>query len=177
MNTEQIEEIERKISQIYTSSNNEDLQKNELPRQAVILVGYSEMYLAAAKVIEANHRLILPRLQMTGQAIELLLKACIAGCNHKPPREHDLIILCKSCVNYDYFLSEADIAFIFHLNHHFYKDVVTKTKYKSRYPTGNNEQVGGVCPEVEKFQDIFDKLKMQMINNIGVEYFNNMDMS
>ncbi|MCG7947082.1 MAG: HEPN domain-containing protein [Candidatus Thiodiazotropha taylori] len=171
MNTDQIEVIERKISQIYTSCNNEDLQKNELPRQAVIMVGYSEQYLAAAKVIEANLHLILPRLQMTGQAIELILKACIAGCNQTPPHDHDLIKLCKRCVNYDYCLSEADVAWIFHLNHHFYKDVVTKTKYKSRYPTGSIEPVGGVCPEVDKFQDILDKLKKQIINNIGVEYF------
>jgi HEPN domain-containing protein len=120
MNIEKLEEIERKISQIYMNRGDEDLQKIELPMQAVTLVRYSEHYLAAAKAIEDNHILILPYLQMAGQSIELLLKACLAGLNEKPPHEHDLIKLSKRCVNSGYCISESDIAWIVHLNQHFY---------------------------------------------------------
>ena len=51
---------------------------------------------------------------------------------------------------------------IVHLNHHYFRDLDTNTKYKVRYPTNNAERLGGVVPEVYRYKEVLKSLTKQM---------------
>jgi HEPN domain-containing protein len=158
-----IDEIESTISNIYQSTNSDQNQEIPLVLQARRFVIYSRDYLAAAQVInDARPQCILPMLQLVGHAVELSMKACIAISNVKPPHGHDLVDLSRQCVKLGFRLNRNEIAAIVHLKHHFFQDLATGTKFKMRYPTTYNEQVGGVVPRIETFLSITESLKEQV---------------
>ena len=120
-------------------------------------------FLSSAEIIEReapqNWR---STVQNTGHAIECLFKSCLLSRGVKPPFGHDLIELYRAISNQGFQLEEAQIAMIVHLNHHYYRDLDTNTKYKARYPTSNSERLGGVVPEVYRYNEVLESLIRQM---------------
>jgi len=119
-------------------------------------------YICAAAIIENNgFQHYLPQIQLTGQAVELALKSCIASVGIEPPRGyrgHDLVALYRTVQAHGFEIEEREFAAIVHLNHIFFEDLSTDTRYKSRYPADNNENLGGVVPKNEVYDAIVKKL-------------------
>ena len=63
--------------------------------RARILCSYAKEYASAAAVLESSGpQHILARTQLTGHALELAMKACVAAAGKEPPRGqegHDLV--------------------------------------------------------------------------------------
>ena len=97
-------------------------------------------------------------LQMTGQAIESSLKACLAAAGTTPPREHDLVKLYRLVEKLGFQLDDSDKAALVHLNHFYFQDLATTTKHKARYPTNKSENLGGAFPSNATFVSIIDSL-------------------
>lgn len=126
-----------------------------LPLQAQQYAHRASEYIGAASVLEAHgpsHWLATA--QLTGQAVELSLKACLASASIAPPRGrdgHDLVNLCKKVQEAGFALSDPDFAAVVHLHHQYFRDLATGTKFKSRYPSGRNERLGGAMPTNSTF--------------------------
>jgi len=104
-------------------------------------------YLIAASILDKRGlQFINPKLQLTGHAIECSMKACIASVGVKPPNKHDLVQLYKVIEKHSFHLDNRLQAMIVHLNHHYYQDLRTGSKFKLRYPTENSERKGGAIP-------------------------------
>ncbi len=141
-----IENTQNKIKKLYefTSEPSFSIPK-EL--QAYELAHIAIEFLAAASILEKKrHHLINPQLQLTGHAIECSMKACIASVSAKPSNSHDLVKLYKIIENNGFRLEDRLQAMIVHLNHSYYQDLRTGTKFKLRYPTETSENSGGTYP-------------------------------
>ena len=104
-------------------------------------------FMTAASILDNKGPLFTnPKLQLTGHAIECSMKACIASVAVKPPNVHDLVQLYKVIDKNGFHLDDRSQALIVHLNHHYYQDLGTGTKFKSRYPTATSERSGGSIP-------------------------------
>lgn len=155
----EIDEIERKVANLYRSNTNQPTVEIPPTLQVVSFISFSKGYLSAAEAVEKEiPQCWLPIRQLLGQSIELSLKACIASQGRKPKHGHDLIKLLRDCEQYGLNLESRDIALIVHLNHFYFKDLATETKFKSRYPTKGDETLGGVVPNVEEFKVVVGKL-------------------
>ncbi|MES9828416.1 MAG: HEPN domain-containing protein [Candidatus Thiodiazotropha sp.] len=158
----EIDEIERKISELYDSVPEQILIDVPFSLQFEAWMSFSKSYLSAAAVVENEKpQNWLPIRQLLGQSIELALKACIFAEKETPGHGHNLIELIRICDRKGYKFKSFDIAAIIHLNHFYFKDLSTESKFKSRYPTNNNEALGGVVPEVKKYASIVDALQKQ----------------
>jgi hypothetical protein len=137
----------------------------EVPRTAQVIqwVSFANDYIAAASLIDeyAHHRLWLPRMQMTGQAVESALKACVVSAGLKVPVQHDLGALCDLAVSLGFELSDPDLAAVVHLTHLYHEDVATGTRYKTRYPTLHTEALGGAVPANSVYVSIVRTLSVQ----------------
>ena len=140
-------EIQERVRQMYEAAY-EPSAKLPLAVQAMELLAFARTYAAAATLVaeHADH-LWLPRLQLTGQAVELALKACLAASESPPPAEHDLVMLYSLAAEHGHLLSEFEQAAIVHLAHFYHQDLATETKFKSRYPARTAEQLGGAIPD------------------------------
>jgi len=49
------------------------------------------------------------------------------------------------------------------LNHIYFEDLATKTKFKSRYPTNTNEEISAVVIDLKEYQVIVEKLHEQIL--------------
>jgi hypothetical protein len=156
--------MHEKITAIYKTIEN---QKISIPPvvQVEMWVSFARQYMTAATLI-ANQlpHLMLPRLQMTGQAIESVLKACLVAARVESPNHHDLVRLYELTERHGFKLDPFAIAAIVHLNHFYFQDVATRTKYKMRYPTEKMEHLGGAMPENSTFVSIVQILCEQAIN-------------
>jgi hypothetical protein len=104
-------------------------------------------FLTAASILDKKGpHLIGPKLQLTGHAIECSMKACIALVGAKPPNKHDLVQLYKIIDKHGFHLDDRLQTMIVHLNHHYYQDLGTGSKFKLRYPTETSERSGGAYP-------------------------------
>ena len=83
---------------------------------------------------------------MTGQAVESALKACLTSAQTEPPKHHNLVQLYDLASKHGFTLGDPDLAAIVHLRHFYFRDVATGTRYKTRYPTEQMEQLGGAVP-------------------------------
>lgn len=141
-----IEKVQREIKKLFELNNKNSYQ---IPKemQAFSWACIAIEYLTAASILEQKEpHFTLPKLQLTGHAIECSIKACIASVGAKTPKEHDLVKLYKIIEKHGFHLDDQYQAFICLLNHYYYQDLGTGTKFKSRFPPKNSEGLGGPIP-------------------------------
>jgi hypothetical protein len=156
-----IRRIQQKIQKIYQTIEE---QKIIVPTalQVVQWVSFAEEYISAASIVdkEAPHY-VLPRLQMTGQAIESALKACLVAAHVDTPNSHDIVQPYELASKHGFHLGDLDLAAIVHLGHFYFQDLATSTRYKIRYPTVETERLGGAVPTNSTFVSIIQSLSEQ----------------
>jgi hypothetical protein len=153
-----IEAILKEIEKLYEHSNGTTIDV-PLKLQARQLGYFARDYIGAASILERHTpQHWLPILQLTGQAIELSLKACLASANSVPTLGHDLIDLYRRAASLGFELDAPKFAAIVHLQHLYFKDLATGTKYKARYPTKQDEGLGGSVPTNSTFTSVVDAL-------------------
>ena len=87
-------------------------------------ISFADDYIAAASIIDAQvPQRWLPRLQMTGQAVESALKACLTSAQTEPPKHHNLVQLYDLASKHGFTLGDPDLAAIVHLRHFYFRDV------------------------------------------------------
>jgi hypothetical protein len=102
-------------------------------------------YIAAATVIEESEpQRLLPRLWLTGHAVETALKAylCARGLEWHGTNGHDLIGLLKLADQAGVEVADRDVAAIAHLHHIYYEELVAaeagnERRFYARYPRGS----------------------------------------
>jgi HEPN domain-containing protein len=100
-------------------------------------------------------------LQLTGQAVELALKGCLAASAVVPPIGHDLVNLVRQVQSHGFELDSSMCAAIVHLQHFYFQDLATGTKFKTRYPSAQFERLGGAVPSNSTFGHIVTVLSNQ----------------
>ncbi len=156
-----IERIRRKIERLYEGFKE---PKVNVPLAARVSqwISFAKEYIGAASIVEKETpQYWLPVLQMTGQAVESSLKACLAAANTDPPNHHDLIELYRRAAELGFQLDDSHLAAIVHLRHFYSQDLSTKTKFKTRYPTKQAERLGGAVPSNSTFVSIVHSLVEQ----------------
>ena len=152
------EEIQKKLEKLYERKGPATVDI-PLELQAKELGSFARDYIAAASILEREaSQHWLPLMQLTGHAVELSLKACLASANSAPPIGHDLIKLYRKVEKLGFKLDGPKFAAIVHLQHFYFEDLSTRTKYKARYPTKQNESLGGSVPSNSTFTSIVDSL-------------------
>jgi len=125
-------------------------------------------YIAAASVIEREGpHLWLPMLQLTGQAVELALKACLAATQDSLPVGHNLVSLVRQAQARGLVLDSPMCAAIVHLQHFYSQDLATRTRFKARYPSTKVEHLGGAVPSNSTFTTIVTALLDQAKQRTG----------
>ena len=153
-----IERIRRKIERLYEGFE-EPKVNVPLALQVRQWISFAKEYIGAASILEKEApQYWLPVLQMTGQAVESSLKACLAAANTDPPNHHDLIQLYTRAAELGFELDDSDLAAIVHLRHFYFHDLSTNTKFKTRYPTKQDERLGGTVPSNSTFVSIVHSL-------------------
>jgi HEPN domain-containing protein len=160
---QRILEIQAKLKQAHASN---DRPVKDVPPeiQSLSLVTYAQDYLRAAdRVANPELTTALPLLQLTGQSVELALKACLAAAGQEPPRKHDLVSLYILAESLGFSLKdEMHLAALAHLNHWFSADLITETRFKSRYPPPGTEGIGGSIPPHAVYREIISSLCEQV---------------
>ncbi|MEX2374373.1 MAG: HEPN domain-containing protein [Dehalococcoidia bacterium] len=130
--------------------------------QAHLLGHFARDYVAAASILEQEGpQHYLPALQLTGHAVELALKACLASREVPVPHGHDLLDLYDRVEGNGFRLDEAQYAAVVHLQHFYFRDLVAQTKFKSRYPAMSTERLGGAVPSNAMFGSVVASLLQQ----------------
>jgi HEPN domain-containing protein len=159
------DDIQERIEALYAGSEGPAVEV-PLGLQAVEFVYFARDYIDAAGLLEATPQYWLPRVQLTGQAVELALKGCLASANVAPPNDHDLAKLYREIEREGFSLEAPMFAAIVHLQHFYFEDLATKTKYKSRYPTRQTERLGGAVPRHAMFVSIVESLAQQVTTRV-----------
>ncbi len=167
---DKIDELERKIADLYSSVPENTSVEATLPMLVEEWMSFSQSYLSSAETVEKDKpQNWLPIRQLVGQSVELALKACILSTNETPRHGHNLIEFMRICYDKGFEIEDPEIAAIIHLNHFYFKDIFTESKFKSRYPTNSNEALGGVVPEVKTYANIvnslYEQAKQQIVSN------------
>ena len=154
-----IEQIKRQIEKLYKAVKVQPVVDVPPKQQVMQWAWFAKGYIAAASIVrkEAPQHL-LPILQMTGQAIESSLKACLAAADSSPPIGHDLVELYQLAEELGFQLDDSDKAALIHLNHFYFRDLATNIKHKARYPTNTSERLGGSVPKDATFVSIIGSL-------------------
>lgn len=156
-----VDAILKKIEELYNNSSATTIDV-PLALQAKNFGYLARSYIAAASIVDGHApQHWLPILQLTGQAVELSLKACLASAGSVPPAGHDLIDLYRRSAALGFQLDAPMFAAIVHLQHFYFRDLATGTKFKARYPTRKSEPVGGAVPSNAVFSSIVDALLHQ----------------
>ena len=154
-----IKQIQKKIASLYQAIEVDPMVSVPPKQQVKEWAWFAKDYIAAASIVKREApQHILPVLQMTGQAMECSLKACLVAANTEPPTQHDPVALYELAADLGFQLADPDIAAIVHLQHFYFQDLATGTKYKSRYPTNRIERVGGSVPSNATFVSIIHSL-------------------
>ncbi|MDY6894851.1 MAG: HEPN domain-containing protein [Thermotogota bacterium] len=157
--------IDKTKSQLEKLFRRKDGQEStELPKELRILslIIYAGNYKKAAEIIEnESPDLFIQSLHLWGQSIELGLKAFILSKNNEPKEVHDLVKLTRKAEELGLSLTQLEISSVVLLNHYFFEDLATQTKYKTRYPTKSEEHLGGPVPPNEALEGIFNSLISQ----------------
>lgn len=149
-----IKQVRCKIEKLYNAIEGPTLNA-PLEFQAYEWAHFAGEYIGAASILDKEEsRYMLPKLQLTGHAIECSLKACLAAANSDPPSNHDLVQLYELAAMHGFQLDEKSLAMIVHLNHYYFRDLATDTKFKARYPTKTSEGLGGAIPGNSTFVSI-----------------------
>jgi HEPN domain-containing protein len=96
----------------------------------------AQQYLRAAVQL-SGHQVLLPYLQLYGQAVELTLKAFIAKHGETPAPIHELLKLLKSAEKHGLAVTASERSVIARLHEVFYK-TEGGFKYATRYPSPVN---------------------------------------
>jgi len=161
-----IDEIENKVADIYRVFEEPQSADTSVTADVRVWASYSNNYLSAAIVLEKEApQYWLPVRQMLGQSLELALKTYIKSIDSDPSHSHNLVNLLRNCAELGYDFKDPEIAAVVHLNHFYFKDLSTDTKFKSRYPAESKEALGGVVPEASVYQAIIEKLLRGAKNN------------
>jgi HEPN domain-containing protein len=164
-----IEKIVKQISALYEQFAEPAIEV-PLAIQARELMFRARDYIAAASIVEREgmHHW-LPMLQLTGHAVELSLKACLASANIIFPVGHDLVGLCRHVQGHGFKLDSPMCAAIVHLQHFYFEDLATGTRYKARYPSKLTERLGGAVPSNSTFTTIVSALLDQAARRAGAQ--------
>lgn len=155
--------VREDFSKLYKPGSFETIQPKSVEQQAFSFACYSIDFIQAAGLIDRGYDLWLPRVLLLGHAVECMLKSCILLDGNQPKSTHDLLLLCEGICAASYEISDAHIAFVAHLQHTYYRDFLTGTRFKCRYPTDKSEAVSGVLPSTESFAEILDCLRKQLL--------------
>jgi hypothetical protein len=165
-----IEEIFDKVSACYSNPRNEQAENRRHPvdeniqRQLEVtnLLGMSSSYIKAAGAVNADSPdCFLPQLQLSGHSIELALKACIMSATGSFKPGHDLKCLCLKALKHDVVLDDKELECIAHVNHAYFRDSPTDSKYKSRYPSKPGEPRNFVVADHSTLRAIVMSLRQQ----------------
>src|SRR5262245_64582760 len=94
--------------------------------QARQLLSGAADYIAAAGILDEDGHHTWPRLQLTGHAVELALKACLASAGVTPAHGHDLVAFFEQAQQHGFDLDEPSCAALVHLHHFYAQDLATE---------------------------------------------------
>jgi HEPN domain-containing protein len=141
-----IEITKNKLEKIFRDNRFHD---NRKPHNEALALEYflrSKQFLSSAVIVENEAKeLSMPYLHLQGQSIELALKGFLLASKEEPNKIHDLVELTSNTENVGLKLKQVEASMIVLLNHYFYQDLTTSTKFKSRYPAKSQETTGGQC--------------------------------
>lgn len=165
-----IDQLHRDIKRLYERAEEPGIEI-PLALQSYLLSHVAAEYIGAASVLEKESpRFWLQTLQLTGHAMECSLKACLAAADVQPQNKHDLVELCKSAWAHGFALDDPSLAMIVHLNHLYYQDLATGTKFKTRYPAKAVERLGGAVPSHSTFVAIIRVIIEQARQRTALPY-------
>ena len=154
-----IEQIQRQLEKTYQAIAVQPVANLPPILQVRQWASFAKGYIAAVSIVEKEApQHWLPILQLTGQAIESSLKACLVAAGTHPPSLHDLVKLYRLAADLGFQLDDPDMAALVHLQHFYFRDLATNTKYKTRYPTKSSERLGGAVPSNATFASIVHSL-------------------
>jgi HEPN domain-containing protein len=159
----EIRKLQEQIASSYKAIENREIV---LPASIQVdnWVHFAREYIAAATLVaEQSPYNVWPRLQMTGQAVESSLKACLTAARAETPIDHDLVRHYELAEGHGFRLGRFAMAALVHLGHFYFQDVATGTKFKIRYPTKKTERLGGAVPENASYVSIVQDLCDQAI--------------
>jgi HEPN domain-containing protein len=141
-----IEITKNKLEKIFRDNRFHD---NRKPHNEALALEYflrSKQFLSSAVIVENEAKeLSMPYLHLQGQSIELALKGFLLASKEEPNKIHDLVELTSNTENVGLKLKQVEASMIVLLNHYFYQDLTTSTKFNSRYPAKSQETTGGQC--------------------------------
>ena len=97
-------------------------------------------------------------LHFAGQAIELALKGYILACGEDPKNIHNLGVLAEKAEELGLKFQKIEASSIVLVNHYFYQDLGTQTKFKTRYPAKVSEMVGGPIPDIKVIHNLIESI-------------------
>lgn len=114
-------------------------------------INYAKEYLAASEHLRSREiPLFQPWIQVSGHSVECSIKSFLCAMGQVVHQSHDLVNLLDSAQSAGLVIDERDIAMLVHLNHQYFCDIKTQSRYKARYPTDRWEMIGGTIPD-QKF--------------------------
>jgi len=148
-----IEQIQGKIKKLYKAGEVLPVVDFSPKQQVMEWALFAKGYIEAASIVEKEApQHWLQVLQLTGQAIESSLKACLVAASAPIPRSHDLVKLYKLAAELGFRLDDSGKAALAHLNHFYFKSLATDTPLSTRYPT--DTPVWGSVPRNATFVSI-----------------------
>ena len=120
---------------------------------------YVDRYLDAASYVPAEGKVLIPRMQLYGQATELALKAYLASTVGEWENEHDLVYLATETTGLGLSLTSEQKRQLVNLNKIYYKPDSRNWKFPSRYPsTGHGVWL---TPSKERLGELVQSIAMQ----------------
>jgi HEPN domain-containing protein len=157
-----IEITKNKLEKIFRDNRFHD---NRKPHNEALALEYflrSKQFLSSAVIVENEAKeLSMPYLHLQGQSIELALKGFLLASKEEPNKIHDLVELTSNTENVGLKLKQVEASMIVLLNHYFYQDLTTSTKFKSRYPAKSQETTGGPMPDQKVVVDLQNSIFLQ----------------
>lgn len=157
-----IEKTKNKLEKIFSDYGFNDIRKPHA--EGLVLQYYirSKQFLSAAEIVEKEAaQLFMPYVHLQAQSIELALKGYLLACKLEPKEIHDLAKLASKAEDHGLTLKQIEASSIVLLNHYYFQDLSTKTKFKSRYPTKSQETTGGPMPGQKAIIDLHESIVTQ----------------
>jgi HEPN domain-containing protein len=162
-----IDKIQAKLKKLHQHHLDTPMQ---VPRdlQSIQWANVAIEYLVAAGILnQKDSHLLRPQLQLCGHALECCMKACVTSIGNPPATTHNLVQLYREIENLGFKLDERSQASLVLINHLYYQDLGTSSKFKLRYPTETSEAFGGSIPSYEEISSICDSLIRQAEQNVS----------
>ena len=157
-----VETTKNKLEKVFRDNRFLDIRK---PHNEALALEYflrSKEFLSSAVVVENEAKgLSMPCLHLQGQSLELALKGFLLASKVEPNKVHDLVKLTSKAENLGLELKQIEASMIVLLNHYFYQDLTTSTKFKSRYSARSQETTGGPIPDQKVVVDLQNSIFLQ----------------